>query len=89
VLNQREEELQFEQGATDVKRHTDAGKLSVKEQSLDKDRKRVEKDARRLKAKPLGSTARLRAAAEQLTNFSTYVPFPFEREKERLLAEAP
>lgn len=89
VLDQREQELRFEQQATGVKRQFDLGKLSVKEQVLEKDRKRVQNDARRLKAKPLGSTPRLRAEAEQLTNFSTYVPFPFEQEKERLLSEAP
>lgn len=89
VLDQREQELRFEQQATDIKRQVEVGKLSAKEQSLEKDRKRVQKDARRVKNKPLGSTPRLRAQAEQLTNFSTYVPFPFEREKERLLSEAP
>lgn len=87
VLNQREQELLFEQQATDMKRQVDVGKLSLKEQSLKKDRKRIENDARRLKTKSLGSSPRLRAEAEQLTNFNTYVPFPFEREKKRLLSQ--
>ncbi|HET6881444.1 MAG TPA: hypothetical protein VFI31_14875 [Pirellulales bacterium] len=88
ALNQHEQELQFEQQATDFKHQLDVGKLAVKEQALDRDRKRVENGTRRLRAKPLGSSPRLRAEAEQLTNFSTYVPFPFEREKKRLLSEA-
>lgn len=88
VLNQREQELQFEQQAIDVKNQFDLGKLAAKEQALEKDRKRVENDTRRLKAKPLGRSPRLRAEAERLINFSTYAPFPFEREKERLLSEA-
>jgi hypothetical protein len=87
LLNQREQELRFEQQATDVKCQVDVGKLSVKKQSLEKDRQRIQNDARRLKANSRGSTPRLRAEAEQMTNFSTYVPFPFERERERLLSQ--
>lgn len=88
ALNQRELELQFELQATDVKHQSDLGKLAVKKQALETDQKRVENDTRRLKAKRLGSSPRLRVEAAQLTNFRTYVPFPFEREKERLLSEA-
>ena len=87
-LTQHEQELLIERAATGVKYQNDLSKLAGQEAALDKDRKRIKNDAKRLKSKPVANSPRLRAEAEQLTRFSTYAPFPFEREKERLLAEA-
>jgi hypothetical protein len=70
-----------------MKYQTDLGKLAQQAKDLDKDSKRIQHDAKHLKAKPVASGPRLRAEAEQLARFSTYAPFPFEREKERLLEE--
>lgn len=86
-LNQRELELRGEGFATEVKHQTDLGKLTVREQALDKDRKRIKYDAQRLKAKSAATSPQLRAEADQLSRFATYSPFPFESEKEHLLAE--
>ncbi|HVX09615.1 MAG TPA: hypothetical protein VHC22_00300 [Pirellulales bacterium] len=87
-LNEREQELLHERDATGAKYQTDLDKLSQQEQALDKDEKRVAGDARRLKTKPVATSPRLRSEALQLTTFSTYSPFRFDREKDRLLKEA-
>lgn len=87
-LNQQELELRGAAVTTEIKHTTELGKLAEQEQTLDKERKRLKYDARRLKAKTAGASPRLRAEGEELTKFATYAPFPFEREKERLLAEA-
>lgn len=84
-LNSAEQEYLFSIGVTEIKHQCDLGKIAQQEQSLQKDKKRIEYDARRLDAKPVASSARLRAEAEQLTRFSTYVPFDFEREQTWLL----
>lgn len=84
-LNQAELEHWYSIGVTEIKHQTDLGKLARQEQSLEKDKKRIQYDARRLKAKPLARSPRLRTEAEQLTRFSTYMPFDFEREKKWLL----
>jgi seryl-tRNA synthetase len=40
---------------------------------------------KKLKQKPRTSNAKIAALKAQLTNFSTYVPFDYEAEKERVL----
>ncbi|HVA48384.1 MAG TPA: tetratricopeptide repeat protein [Pirellulales bacterium] len=87
-LNLQEQELFAARGTTQIKYQADVGKLVEKEKSLQKDAKRLAYDAKRLKSKSAASSPRLRAEMAHLTRFSTYVPFPFEREKARLLKEA-
>lgn len=87
-LNRQELELRGQGFMTEFKHQTDLGKLAQQEQALDNDRKRVRYDAQRLQAKSAGSSPRLRAEADHLMRFAVYAPFPFESEKERLLAES-
>jgi len=87
LLNEREFELLAEGAATGMKYQEDLGKLAQQSEALKTDRNRLKYDAKRLKSKSAAGSPRLRAEAEQLPRFNTYVPFAFEREKERLLNE--
>lgn len=87
LLNEREFELLADQAATGMKYQEDLGKLAQQTEALKTDRNRLKYDAKRLKSKSAAGSPRLRAEAEQLTRFNTYLPFGFEREKEQLLKE--
>lgn len=88
-LNQQELELRGQGFMTEVKHQTDLGKLAEQEQALDKSRKRVKYDAHRLQAKTAVASPRWRAEAQHLSKFAAYVPFPFDRERARLLGIPP
>ncbi len=88
LLNQREQELLGDRAATGMKYQQDLGKLAQQEDVLKRDTNRLKNDAKRLRSKSMASSPRLRAEAEQLNRFSTYAPFAFELEKQRLYAEA-
>lgn len=80
-LNQAEQEHLLSIGVTEFKHQVDLGKLAQQERSLQKDKKRIEYAARRLKKTPLAVSPQLRAEAAHLTRFSTYVALDFDHEK--------
>jgi tetratricopeptide (TPR) repeat protein len=84
-LNQRELELRLARGTTETKYQVEHDKLAEQAKELDKDSNRINNRTKKLEARSVRTSPRLRAEAGQLTRFSTYVPFPFEREKQRLL----
>lgn len=85
ALRQKETELLLQRAATDAKYGAELGKIEQQDKSLDKDGKRIAYRAKRIKAKPVAIGPRLNTESRQLTRFSTYMPFPFERERRRLL----
>lgn len=85
ALRLREQELLLSRAAAQNKYAVELGKIEQQSRSLDKNGKRIEYKAKRINVRPVGVGPRLSTEARQLTRFSTYVPFPFERERQRLL----
>ena len=79
-------ELEAERQTLVFGRVQDAGKISVKKREIEKQQVRLDHSSKRLKAPKNANTVQSRASAAKLTLLSTYLDFPFEREKERILS---
>ncbi|HUY90398.1 MAG TPA: hypothetical protein VMV10_16800 [Pirellulales bacterium] len=79
-------ELEAERQMLVFGRVQDAGKIAVKKRKLEKEQIQFDRNSKRLKAPKGANTAQSRAAAAKLTLLNTYLDFPFEREKERILS---
>ncbi len=70
-----------------VARHEQGrAKAAVKGRELDRKRVRLERAAKKTKPKATGNTAQVRSRATHLAALSSVFEFPFDQEKERLLA---
>ena len=78
-------ELEAERQALVSGRVQDAGKIALKKKELEKQQVRLDRDSKRLKAPKSAGSAETRAAAAHVRLLSTYLEFPLEREKERIL----
>lgn len=78
-------ELEAERQTLVSGRVQDAGKIALKKKELDKQQVRLDRDSKRLKAPKGAGSVESRAAAARVRLLSTYLDFPFEREKERIL----
>ena len=79
-------ELEAERQMVVYGRVQDAGKIAAKKKELEKQQARLDHNSKRLKAPKAANTAQSRASAAKLTLLSSYLDFPFEREKERILS---
>jgi len=78
-------ELEAERQTLVFGRVQDAGKIALKKKELEKQQVRLDHDNKRLKAPKGAGSAESRAAATRVRLLSTYLEFPLEREKERIL----
>jgi hypothetical protein len=79
-------ELQWMKNTLAFQRGQDASKIAMKKQALQRQQAKVDRQGKRLKAAPTGNTVEVRSDAMRLRLLSTYVEFPFEREKQRVLS---
>lgn len=79
-------ELEAERQMVVSGRAQDAGKIAAKKKVLEKEQIKLDRSSKRLKAPKSANTVQSRASAAKLTLLSTYLDFPFEREKQRILS---
>jgi hypothetical protein len=86
AINAQAMALQNKYGRLLRQHNIDLQKLTGKEQELAKQKKKLERiEKSQAKAKPSGTNVRTRALVARMTTFSTYEPFPFVREKGRVI----
>lgn len=79
-------ELQWTKNTLAFRRGHDANKIAKKKQALKRQQAKIDRKGKRLKAAPTGNTVEVRSGAVRLRLLNTYVEFPFEQEKQRVLS---
>jgi hypothetical protein len=78
-------ELETERYSVAGRRQQDAAKIAGKKRDLDRRETRLKYASKHLNTGAAGNTVQVRAQTTRMSLFSTYVEFPFEREKQRVL----
>ena len=73
-------------GALWAKYQQDVAQVAEEQESLERESKKLDADRKRFAKTPRGGSAKRLELKAQLAAFSTYEPFPYEREKQRILA---
>jgi len=77
-------ELEADRMSVLGRRQQDSAKIAGKKQALDRREMQLKHKSKHLSSGGQRETARVRAQATRMSLFSTYVEFPFEREKQRV-----
>ena len=80
-------ELELQRGKLALRRGQDDLKIAKQKKELDRQQVRLDHAGKRLNSAKAGSSVQSRAAAARLTLLSTYLEFPFDREKGRILSK--